>query len=64
MRETEFWRRLAALSAVTHPRLWADTAVLSTLCGRTPAEAIAAGVPHAEVWRRVCDYLEVPSSLR
>ncbi len=64
MRETEFWRRLTGLAAVTNPRLWADTAVLSSLDGRTPVEALRDGVACVKVWRCVCDYLEVPASLR
>ncbi len=64
MRETEFWRRLTDLSAVTHPRLWAETTVLSSLGGRTPADALADGVPCQKVWRHVCDYLEVPRAQR
>lgn len=64
MRETEFWRRLSALSMVTHPRLWAETTVLSSLGGRTPTEALESGVPCQRVWQNVCDYLEIPFAQR
>ena len=38
--------------------------VFAALGGRTVSEAIAAGVPTADIWRAVCKEYEVPAQLR
>lgn len=37
---------------------------LSSLGGRTGAEALAAGVPARDVWRALCDAKDVPADRR
>ena len=38
--------------------------VFASLRGRTVSQAIAAGVPTADIWRAVCKEYEVPAALR
>ena len=38
--------------------------VFASLGGRTVSDAIAAGVPTADIWRAVCKEYEVPAQLR
>jgi hypothetical protein len=42
----------------------ADYHVFSQLGGRTVREALAQGMPAKEVWRGVCEGLEVPANQR
>jgi DUF3046 family protein len=49
-------------SAYSHT--WAHTQVLASLGGRTPEEALAAGVPPKQVWHAVWEALELPASER
>jgi hypothetical protein len=64
MRHTEFWTRLEEVLGPTYARPWAKTQVIGTLGGRTPQEALDAGVPPKEVWREVWRVLELPPTLR
>ena len=43
---------------------WAHTQVLASLGGRTPEEALEAGVPPKQVWQAVWEALELPASQR
>jgi hypothetical protein len=47
-----------------YAQVWAQQQVLAELAGRTVAEALAAGVPPRQVWRAVCQQLELPASER
>jgi hypothetical protein len=64
MRHTEFWARLEEVLGPGYARPWAKTQVIGALGGRTPQEALDAGVPPKEVWREVWRVLELPPSLR
>jgi hypothetical protein len=48
----------------TYAEAWASQQVIGTLGGRTPQEALDAGVPPKEVWREVWRVLELPPSHR
>lgn len=47
-----------------YSRVLADRQVLGALSGRTPAEAIEAGVPPKQVWAALCDAMDVPADRR
>jgi len=64
MRHTEFWARLEAVLGDSYALFWADQQVMADLGGRTPAEAVASGVPPKEVWAAVHRVLELPPSER
>lgn len=60
MRESEFWA--AAERVFPHGRaasLMADL-VLSSLGGRSPVEALAAGEKPGRVWEAVCEAMDLP----
>ena len=63
MRLTDFWERMAAVFG-PHAESLADFHVFSQLGGRTVRQALADGEPAREVWRGVCEGLEVPARLR
>ena len=44
MRHTELWTRMEAALGAAYARHWASQTVLSELGGRTPTEALEAGV--------------------
>jgi hypothetical protein len=60
MRHTEFWARLEAALGAGYARHWASQTVIRELGGRTPEEALAAGVTPKEVWLAVWRTLELP----
>ncbi len=64
MRHTEFWARLEEVLGPGYAGPWAKTQVIGALGGRTPQEALDAGVPPKAVWREVWRVLELPPSLR
>ncbi|MFW6091782.1 MAG: DUF3046 domain-containing protein [Actinomycetota bacterium] len=64
MRLTEFWRRMEHHLGPGYAESWARDQVLEALGGRTPAEALEAGVDPKLVWRAVCDVLELPARER
>ena len=45
----------------TYARAWARNQVLADLAGRTPQEALDAGVDTKAVWRAVAAALELPA---
>ncbi len=47
-----------------YARVWASQFVMSALEGRTAQEALDAGVPPKQVWRAVCEALQLPASER
>lgn len=64
MRITVFRRLMAEeFGAIRGATLSADH-VLSALGGRTPDQALDAGVPAKEVWRAVCAEFDVPAERR
>ncbi|HET7689848.1 MAG TPA: DUF3046 domain-containing protein [Nocardioidaceae bacterium] len=62
MRHTEFWERMELALGRAYARTWASTQVIAALGGRTPDEALAAGVPPKQVWRAVWETLGLPAS--
>lgn len=64
MRHTEFWTRMDEALGSSYSQVWASQQVIGTLGGRTPQEALDAGVPPKEVWREVWRVLELPASHR
>lgn len=60
MRHTEFWARMEAALGAGYARHWASQTVIRELAGRTPEEALAAGVTPKEVWLAVWRALELP----
>ena len=60
MRHTEFWARMEAALGAGYARHWASQTVIRELAGRTPEEALAAGVAPKEVWLAVWRALELP----
>lgn len=64
MRHTEFWARMEAALGPTYARVWAGTQVIGALGGRTPQQALDAGVAPKQVWREVWRVLELPDSER
>ena len=51
-----------ALGSGGYARHWSEHHVISTLDGRTVAEALAAGEPPKAVWRAVWETLGLPAS--
>jgi hypothetical protein len=60
VRHTEFWARMEAALGAGYARHWASQTVIRELAGRTPEEALAAGVTPKEVWLAVWQALELP----
>jgi Protein of unknown function (DUF3046) len=63
VRLTDFWLRMTTVFG-PHADSLADYHVLSELGGRTVRQALAAGMPAKEVWRGVCEGLDVPARQR
>lgn len=64
MRVTEFWSRMEHALGEQYARFWAGSTVLSELGGRTPQEALDAGVSPQQVWRAVHAFRGLPASER
>lgn len=64
MRYTEFWSRLEQALGPVRARVWAEDHVLTSLGGRSPAAALAAGEDPKMVWRAVHAALELPERER
>lgn len=64
VKHTEFWARLEAAQGKDYARFWAERHVIGELDGRTPVEALAAGVPPKQVWAAVWRRLGLPESER
>ncbi|TDC78061.1 DUF3046 domain-containing protein [Streptomyces hainanensis] len=64
MRLTDFWQRMAAQFGPAYADSFARDHVMSELGGRTVNEALAAGWSTKEVWRAVCEAMDVPPHLR
>lgn len=64
VRMTVFWERMTARFGAAYADSVARDLVIASLDGRTVVDALAAGVEAAEVWRAVCEAVEVPVSDR
>ncbi|MEE1621969.1 DUF3046 domain-containing protein [Zafaria sp. Z1313] len=64
MRNSDFWRLMDDEFGAGYSRLLAESLVLSSLGGRTPMEALAAGTAPKNVWRAVCEKQDVPEERR
>lgn len=60
MRRTDFWERLETVVGPSYATSWAADVVLTDL-GVTVLEAFEQGVETRDVWRAVCQTIEVPS---
>lgn len=63
MRLTDFWERMRGEFGPTAEFL-AESHVFSQLGNRTAVQALAAGEPTVQVWRAVCEGMEVPPNRR
>lgn len=63
VRLTEFWRRMDEVFGAAYAQSWAADFAVAPLGGRTVAEALAQGEAPKEVWRAVCESVEVPHHL-
>ncbi|WP_033437169.1 DUF3046 domain-containing protein [Saccharothrix sp. NRRL B-16314] len=64
MRITMFRRRMADEFGQVRAEMVAGDHVLSALGGRTPDQALEAGLPVKEIWLAVCDAFDVPEQRR
>lgn len=62
MRHTEFWERMDDALGAGYAPSWARLTVLGSLEGRTPQEALDAGVSPKQVWAAVWSFLDLPAS--
>jgi Protein of unknown function (DUF3046) len=64
MRHTEFWARMNQQFGATYADSFARDFVVAELGGRTVYQAIADGEDVKEIWRAVCNALNLPPSVR
>jgi len=64
MRHTVFRRRMAEEFGRVRADMLAQDHVLSELGGRTPDEALEAGIDPKQVWQVLCEVFEVPPARR
>lgn len=64
MRHTVFRRRMAEEFGRVRADMLAQDHVLSELGGRTPDEALEAGIEPKQVWQVLCEVFEVPPARR
>ncbi|MGW7350538.1 DUF3046 domain-containing protein [Streptomyces sp. Z26] len=64
MRLTVFWQRMADHFGEAYADSFARDHVMSGLGGRTVREALDAGWAAKDVWRVVCDVMDVPAHKR
>ncbi|WP_286927975.1 MULTISPECIES: DUF3046 domain-containing protein [Aeromicrobium] len=64
MRHSEFWQRMEAALGASYAASWARQQAITALDGRTPVEALDAGVDPQRVWRAVHATLELPARER
>ena len=62
MRLTDFWGRMEEVHGPSYAYSWARDVVLPDL-GLCAQGAIDAGIDTKEIWRAVCNTVEVPSTL-
>ena len=63
MRLSDFWERMETVIEPAYTRSWGSDVVLPRL-NLTVDQAIASGIETNEIWRAVCEFIEVPSYLR
>ena len=64
MRLTDFWDRMHQQFGAAYADSFAKDVVIGELGGRTVAQALAEGVDAKDVWRAVCEVVDVPAPLR
>ncbi|MEJ2856155.1 MULTISPECIES: DUF3046 domain-containing protein [unclassified Saccharothrix] len=64
MRTTVFRKLMANEFGEVRAEMVARDHVLSALGGRTPDQALEAGLPAKEIWLAVCDAFDVPEHRR
>ncbi|MFC8711939.1 DUF3046 domain-containing protein [Streptomyces sp. NPDC057197] len=64
MRLTVFWERMAEHFGAGYAETFARDHVMSELDGRTVQEALATGWDAKDVWRVVCQVMDVPGERR
>lgn len=64
MRASEFWLDMEAAFGPARARTLAEDLVLTALGGRTPTQALAAGVPARQVWDAVCEAMDLGEDAR
>lgn len=62
MRLTDFWERMEEVLGPGYAHSWARDVVLPDL-GVSAQGAIDAGIDTKDIWRAVCNTVEVPSTL-
>lgn len=60
MKHSEFWTLMNDEFGPGYARSVARDQELSAIGGRTPLQALDAGVPVKAIWEAVCDAMEVP----
>jgi len=64
VRYREFWELVDEVLGSAHGRALTHELVLARLDGRTPEQALDAGVEPRDVWHALCDELDVPEPRR
>ena len=64
MRQSEFRQVMDAAFGPARARELAEELVLTALGGRTPSQALSAGVPVRTVWDAVCDAMDLDDDAR
>lgn len=64
MRRSEFWSRMYAFFGEAYAESFARDYVLEELDSRTVEQALAGGYDAKQVWRAVCEEMNVPASQR
>ncbi|MHA7276606.1 DUF3046 domain-containing protein [Arthrobacter sp. Hz1] len=64
MRTSAFWRLMDDEFGGGYSRTLARTIVLAELGGRTPVEALGAGIGPRDIWAAVCELQDVPLERR
>jgi hypothetical protein len=63
LRRSDFWERLNAVLGDEYAASWSKDVVLPAL-GQSVADAFDRGVETVEVWRAVCEVVDVPAFLQ
>jgi Protein of unknown function (DUF3046) len=61
---TEFWRRMRAQFGEAYADSFARDHVMTELGGRTVHEALRQGESAKDVWRAVCEAMDLPPAAR
>lgn len=64
VRLSRFWELMTDEFGAAYAHTLAGGQTLTTLSGRTPAEALEDGVDPRDVWEALCDHMDVPSARR